>query len=285
MLKRTLLASAAALAMIAATAPAHAVSIMYAEWLSSLVEPGIAAYEAATGEKVEAIKLPGTGYDQRTSLDLSAGTAADVIQMDSFMVSEFAASGYLEPLTEQAKGWDQYQYYMPGLLEVASYDGNVYALPTDTDVRMLWYDKSNFEKAGIPTPWEPKNWADVLDAAQKLKDTGVPYFFQLPAHRQRFRPPFLVANDARRRGRIHQQPGNWHIKRVRNSGQRLQGRRGLVRFDLREVSHVQASPLANLRQCQPSIRSQLAHLGADQGATSCPWLSITLQHIALHKQD
>ncbi len=181
MLKRTLLASAAALAMIAATAPAHAVSIMYAEWLSSLVEPGIAAYEEETGEKVEAIKLPGTGYDQRTSLDLSAGTAADVIQMDSFMVSEFAASGYLEPLTEQAKGWDQYQYYMPGLLEVASYDGNVYALPTDTDVRMLWYDKSNFEKAGIPTPWEPKNWADVLDAAQKLKDTGVQYFFQLPA--------------------------------------------------------------------------------------------------------
>jgi multiple sugar transport system substrate-binding protein len=70
---------------------------------------------------------------------------------------------------------------MPGLLEVASYDGNVYALPTDTDVRMLWYDKSNFEKAGIAVPWEPKSWDDVLDAAQKLKDAGVQYFFQLPA--------------------------------------------------------------------------------------------------------
>ena len=181
MLKRTLLASAAALALLAATAPAQAVSIMYAEWLASLVEPGIANYEAATGEKVDAIKLPGAGYDQRTSLDLAAGTAADVIQLDSFMVSEFASSGYLEPLTESAKSWDQYQYYMPGLLDVASYDGAVYALPTDTDVRMLWYDKSNFEKAGIALPWEPKNWADVLDAAKKLKDAGVQYFFQLPA--------------------------------------------------------------------------------------------------------
>lgn len=181
MLKRTLLASAAALALLAATAPAQAVSIMYAEWLSSLVEPGIANYEAATGEKVEAIKLPGAGYDQRTSLDLAAGTAADVIQLDSFMVSEFASSGYLEPLTESAKGWDQYKYYMPGLLDVASYDGQVYALPTDTDVRMLWYDKSNFEKAGIALPWEPKSWADVLDAAKKLKEAGVQYFFQLPA--------------------------------------------------------------------------------------------------------
>jgi multiple sugar transport system substrate-binding protein len=175
-------AVAAAVLSAAMAFPAHAeVSIMYAEWLASLVEPGIANFEQETGEKVNAIKLPGAGYDQRSALDLAAGTAADVIQMDSFMVSEFASAGYLEPLTEQAKGWDQYQYYMPGLLEVASYDGQVYALPTDTDVRMLWYDKSNFEKAGIPVPWEPKSWDDVLDAATKLKEAGIQYFFQLPA--------------------------------------------------------------------------------------------------------
>ena len=183
MLKRSLLAGVTALSLIAAAAvPAKAeVSIMYAEWLASLVEPGIEAFKAETGEEVNAIKLPGQGYDQRIALDLSAGTAADVVQMDSFMVSELASAGYLHPLNEQGAGWDQYQYYMPGLLEVASYEGQVYGLPTDTDVRMLWYDKSNFEKAGIPLPWEPKSWADVLDAAQKLKDAGVQYFFQLPA--------------------------------------------------------------------------------------------------------
>jgi multiple sugar transport system substrate-binding protein len=183
MLKKSFLTTVAALSLMAAAAiPAKAeVTFMYAEWLASLVEPGIDAFEAETGETVNAIKLPGAGYDQRIALDLSAGTAADVIQMDSFMVSELASAGYLHPLNEQAAGWDQYQYYMPGLLEVASYDGNVYALPTDTDVRMLWYDKSNFEKAGIAVPWEPKSWADILDAAQKLKDAGVQYPFQLPA--------------------------------------------------------------------------------------------------------
>jgi multiple sugar transport system substrate-binding protein len=183
MLKRSLLTTAAVLSMVAAAAiPARAeVSIMYAEWLASLVEPGIEAFEAETGETVNAIKLPGQGYDQRIALDLSAGTAADVVQMDSFMVSELASAGYLHPLNEQGAGWDQYQYYQPGLLEVASYEGNVYGLPTDTDVRMLWYDKSNFEKAGIAVPWEPKSWADILDAAQKLKDAGVQYAFILPA--------------------------------------------------------------------------------------------------------
>lgn len=183
MLTRGFLTTVAALSLMAASAlPARAeISIMYMEAFGSLIESGIAKFEADTGEKVNAIKLPGQGYDQRIALDLSAGTAADVNLIDSFMVSELASAGYLHPLGEQLKGWDQFQYYLPGLLDVASYQGEVYALPTDTDVRMLWYDLSNFEKAGIPTPWEPKNWSDILDAAQKLKDAGVQYPFQLPA--------------------------------------------------------------------------------------------------------
>ena len=183
MLKRGFLTTVAAVSLVAAAAiPARAeVSIMYIEAFASLIESGIEDFEAATGETVNAIKLPGQGYDQRIALDLAAGTAADVNLVDSFMVSELAAAGYLAPLGELAAGWDQYQYYLPGLLEVASYQGEVYALPTDTDVRMLWYDLSNFEKAGIPTPWQPKTWADILDAATKLKDAGVQYPFQLPA--------------------------------------------------------------------------------------------------------
>jgi multiple sugar transport system substrate-binding protein len=183
MLKHGILTTVAAVSlMAAAAAPAQAeVSIMYMEAFASLIEAGIEDFEAETGENVNAIKLPGQGYDQRIALDLSAGTAADVNLVDSFMVSELASAGYLHPLNELAAGWDQYQHYLPGLLDVVSYQGEVYALPTDTDVRMLWYDLSNFEKAGIPTPWEPKNWADILDAAQKLKDAGVQYPFQLPA--------------------------------------------------------------------------------------------------------
>ncbi|MCR6670657.1 extracellular solute-binding protein [Devosia ginsengisoli] len=183
MLKKGFLTTVAAVSLMAAAAiPAKAeVSIMYIEAFGALIEGGIADFEAETGETVNAIKLPGQGYDQRIALDLAAGTAADVNLVDSFMVSELAAAGYLEPLGTLAAPWDQYQYYLPGLLEVASYQGEVYALPTDTDVRMLWYDLSNFEKAGIATPWQPKNWADILDAATKLKEAGVQYPFQLPA--------------------------------------------------------------------------------------------------------
>jgi multiple sugar transport system substrate-binding protein len=183
MLRRTLLASVAALAAIlGAASPALAqLSIEYNDSFAALVESGVKNYEAATGEKVTLIKLPGTGYQDRVQLDLSSGAAADLVMVDSFTVAEFAGSGYLAPLDEYLAGWDQFGAYMKGLLDVASYNGTVYALPTDTDVRMLWYNKADFEKAGIAMPWEPKTWDDVLAAAQKLKDAGVPQAFVLPA--------------------------------------------------------------------------------------------------------
>ncbi len=162
------------------------VSIMYADWLAALVEPGIAAYEEATGEKVEAIQLPGEGYVERVALDLASGTAADVIQMDSFVVSELASAGYVASLDEKLAGWDQYKHYLAGLIEVVSYNGNVYALPTDSDVRMLWYSVPVMEAAGIALPWEPKNWDDILAAARQIKEkTGIEDAFALPAGTKR----------------------------------------------------------------------------------------------------
>lgn len=181
-MKGYLLASVAGMAMACLSAPAIAdVSIMYPEWMSALVEPGIANFAAETGQKVNAVKMPGDGYEQRVAVDLAAGTAPDVVVVDSFMVSELASSGYLYDLDDKLAGWDQFKAYMPGLLDVASYDGSVYALPTDTDVRMLWYDKSVFEKAGIALPWAPKTWDDVLQAAAKVKASGVENAFVLPA--------------------------------------------------------------------------------------------------------
>src|SRR5206468_2936942 len=77
---------------------------------------------------------------------------------------------------------DQYKYYQKGLLDVASYNGHVYGLPTDTDVRMLWYNKADFAKAGVAIPWQPKTWQDVIDTAAKVKAaTGIENAIVLPA--------------------------------------------------------------------------------------------------------
>ena len=184
MLKRNLLAAAAAVAILAGKAPALAadLSIEYNDSFAALVENGVKNFEAANpGQKVNLVKLPGDGYQDRVALDLSSGSAPDLIMVDSFLVAEYAGSNYLLPLDDMLKGWDQFQYYSKGLLDVASYNGKVYALPTDTDVRMLWYNRADFAKAGLPDPWTPKTWDDVLAAAQKLKDAGVTDAWLIPA--------------------------------------------------------------------------------------------------------
>ncbi len=183
MLKRNLLAAAAATAiLVGAAAPALALSIEYQGDFEPLITAGIAAYEAAGGEKVDAIKLPGgDNYSPRIALDLSAGTAADVIMIDSYEVAKYAGTNYLAPLDDLLANWDQGKFFMKGALDVASYSGKVYALPTATDVRMLWYNKAAFTKAGLPVPWQPKTWADVLAAGQALNKSGVQDAFLLEA--------------------------------------------------------------------------------------------------------
>src|SRR5579871_6791773 len=139
MRKWNLLAAAAGIGMLAGIAPAVAadLSIEYNDSFAPLVENGVANFEAANpGTKINLIKLPSDGYQDRVALDLSSGSAPDLIMVDSFLVAEYAGSGYLLPLDDMLKGWDQFQYYSKGLLDVASYNGKVYALPTDTDVRM-----------------------------------------------------------------------------------------------------------------------------------------------------
>ncbi|MBI4923339.1 MAG: extracellular solute-binding protein [Devosia nanyangense] len=182
MLKRHLLAAAAATTLLVSALPAQAVSIAYNANFEALIAPGIAAYEAATGQKVDAIKLPGgDDYSTRIQTDLSAGTAADVIMLDSYIVAEYAGSNYLAPLDDLLKDWDQFKDFMKGPLDVVSYNGKVYALPNGTDVRMLYYNKADFTKAGLPIPWAPKTWADVIDAGKALNKVGVANAFLLEA--------------------------------------------------------------------------------------------------------
>lgn len=165
------------------SAPVQAeISIQYPAWIADLVLPGVADFEAATGEKVNAIELPLNGYVERTALDFSANTAGDVVVVDSFVVNELAQAGFLLPLDDRANGWDQFQHYMPGLIDVVSSGGQLFALPTDTDVRMLWYSKALFEKSGISTPWQPATWQDIVDAAETIKaETGIDDTWLLPA--------------------------------------------------------------------------------------------------------
>ncbi|OIH97987.1 extracellular solute-binding protein [Curtobacterium sp. MCBA15_001] len=139
-----------------------------------------AEYEKANpGKKVTLVPIQAQENDYYTKLALmnkAAATAPDVMYEDTFLVKADAQAGYLLPLdkyTAKWKDWDQ--FYDNAKQAGQGVDGKTYGIPMGTDTRALWYNKDIFKKVGLPVPWQPKTWDDVLAAAKtiKEKDPGV----------------------------------------------------------------------------------------------------------------
>ncbi|MEK6309998.1 MAG: extracellular solute-binding protein [Curtobacterium sp.] len=138
------------------------------------------AYEKEyPGKKVTLVPIQAQGNDYYTKLALmnkAPATAPDVMYEDTFLIKADAQAGYLLPLdkyTAKWKDWDQ--FYDNAKQAGEGVDGKTYGVSMGTDTRALWYNKDIFKKVGLPVPWEPKTWDDVLAAAKtiKEKDSGV----------------------------------------------------------------------------------------------------------------
>ena len=107
-----------------------------------------------------------------TKLDLeerSAQTAPNVVMQDTFLISSSEAAGYLTNLTPYVKKWAGWKEFYPAMKKITSYGGKIWGISNGTDDRYLWYNKDLFKKAGLPVPWHPKTWAQVLAAARTIK--------------------------------------------------------------------------------------------------------------------
>jgi multiple sugar transport system substrate-binding protein len=111
--------------------------------------------------------------DYYTKVDLmmrSASTAPDIVREDSFLVSSDVTAGYLAPLDSYLASWPEYsQQWFPAMQKITTFNGHNYGVMNGTDVRLIWYNKNIFQKAGLPTTWQPQSWADILAAARAIK--------------------------------------------------------------------------------------------------------------------
>jgi multiple sugar transport system substrate-binding protein len=109
-------------------------------------------------------------YTKLALMERAPSTAPDVIYEDTFKVKADAAAGYLLPLDSHTKKWADWSKFFDNAKEAGvGIDGKTYGIPMGTDTRALWYNKDLFAKAGLPVPWQPKTWDDVLAAAKTVK--------------------------------------------------------------------------------------------------------------------
>ncbi|GAB4527564.1 MAG: ABC transporter substrate-binding protein [Anaerolineae bacterium] len=93
----------------------------------------------------------------------------DVIVEDRPQLPRLAADGIEQSLQDYADrdGVDGSRFW-PFTWEQTLYEGNTYGIPFETDVRVLYYNRSLFEQAGLDPNDPPETWEEVWAYADAL---------------------------------------------------------------------------------------------------------------------
>lgn len=112
---------------------------------------------------VEPEFLPTDASQQREQLVRRLGaedSSIDIVGMDVIWTGEFANAGWVEewkgPLKKQVT-----EKVFSNVIETASFEGQLYAAPFNTNTQLLWYRKDL-----VPKP--PRTWDEMIDQAEKL---------------------------------------------------------------------------------------------------------------------
>ncbi|UGT78824.1 ABC transporter substrate-binding protein [Mycolicibacterium smegmatis] len=117
--------------------------------------------------------LPKGADDQRLQLArrlTGNDKSLDVMALDVVWTAEFAEAGWAVPLSEDPAGLaeaDATENTLPGPLETARWQDELYAAPITTNTQLLWYRADL-----MPAP--PTTWDGMLDEANRLYREGGP---------------------------------------------------------------------------------------------------------------
>lgn len=121
---------------------------------------------------------------QKLMTSIVGNVAPDVINQDRFSISDWASRGAfvsLSPLLERDKDKDPLcprpEQYYPAPWAEATYEKQVYAIPTGADNRILYYNKKTFREkaaelraAGLDPERPPRTWSEVLKYSKVLTE-------------------------------------------------------------------------------------------------------------------
>ncbi|WP_150308765.1 sugar ABC transporter substrate-binding protein [Planctomonas psychrotolerans] len=140
----------------------------------SLVQETLDACATELGVTLERETVPGKDLIQKVLQRSSSKTLPDVLMLDNPDVQEIAATGGLSPLSEydvDTSGFSE------GILEAATYEGEVYGLAPAVNTLALFYNTEVLAAAGIEPP---ETWEELKTAAAALT-TGEQYGLALSA--------------------------------------------------------------------------------------------------------
>ncbi|WP_251447781.1 MULTISPECIES: extracellular solute-binding protein [unclassified Microbacterium] len=124
-------------------------------------------FEKATGAKVDVQMQQWDGITTKLTTALAGNSAPDVIDVGNTQVASYAATGGLADLTAYRTQLEQGQKWLGGLVDPATVDGKLYAVPSFAGDRAVVYNKKVWADAGVTEV--PKTYEELTAALDKIK--------------------------------------------------------------------------------------------------------------------
>ncbi|MBW5486005.1 ABC transporter substrate-binding protein [Streptomyces bambusae] len=134
--------------------------------LTGYLSPLLADWnEGHPDERVTLVELPDSADETRAQMisELrSGGHRFDVLNIDVAWTSEFAAAGWISPLRRERFPLDT---FLPPVVDTATFDGRLYAVPYVTNAGLLYYRKDILDQEGEQPP---RTWAELARQARTI---------------------------------------------------------------------------------------------------------------------
>lgn len=120
--------------------------------------------------RVETRLTPEVTVQSRTALAAGGTSPFAVMQVSNSSFAEFVNRGWLQPITDLVRAnWDRYAFadIPQQLWDQVSFEGQIYAIPFQTNVQQLFYRKDVLDRLNIAVP---RTWAEYVAAARAIKE-------------------------------------------------------------------------------------------------------------------
>ena len=157
-----------------------AVVLRVANWGSPAVESSFMALERDfraefeaqhPGVHVQVELIPGEGrYAPKLIMMHVADSMPDVIHLDASSAAVFVDNGTLRDLTPMIAddgGFDLTAYF-DNVTDIARRGDALYAIPLDFTPMVIYYNKTLFDRAGVPYPRDGWTWTEFLATSRAL---------------------------------------------------------------------------------------------------------------------
>ncbi|MCU0466715.1 MAG: ABC transporter substrate-binding protein [Anaerolineae bacterium] len=111
--------------------------------------------------------VPSTDHNVTMQTAFASGTYPEVFYIDSSRLPDWATAGVVSIGDDQIA--DPEGFYAP-LLDVFTFEGDLYCPPKDFSTMALQYNKDLFDAAGLEYPTAEWTWDDLYAAAEALTD-------------------------------------------------------------------------------------------------------------------